>query len=187
MRFRLLAGIHIQQGPPSKQFPNGREEYFDARIEGQNVVDTSHLPTEAQDLCLHNGVGVAPKFERIHEIHPSGTYISPDPEPVESIDQQIATLQKKRSQMLMNSPKTVADAAKAGFNTAFTDSGKSPPSSAVSVQEYAAKIQKLNVKELQQLAEEEEVDLTGAKSKEEIVKLLVGNKAGSSLQPVGAR
>lgn len=148
MRFRLLEGQHVQNDA------HGNKVKFSAR--SNNIVES------ATDLCDRFNTKdphFPRKFERI-DGHEQGA----------GYEEAIAAAYRKGMEDARTAaatpatPSPVAAAAQQGFNTLYTDSGGKPPQS--------DSLDRMTVKELQELAAEEEIKLGNAKSKEEIIKAI---------------
>lgn len=155
-RFRLLMGRHIEakrdakgnimHGKPTGQNPKGAKLTV-----SYNRGDVFDSPNDL-DL-MFNQPGSA-KFERVVDAHQEVWDRNK-----ETLAQFTKRMEGKESQQPATGtePETtpVGEAAKAGFNTAFTDL-------------YGS----MTVAELKKHAEEEEIDLRGATKREEILKAI---------------
>lgn len=128
MRFRLLAGQHIQTDP------DGQERLYKP---GQVLEAKADLATRWPE-----------KFGRVAEGTPLDVGMLTRVPPSES----------------------VADAAQRGFDPATSNTGALPPSSPLPAGEDTFSHMTLN--ELKAFAAEEEIDLKGARTKEEILAVL---------------
>lgn len=152
MKFRLMMGSHQDSCPVTK-----KERNFKAN----DVIETN------QNLLLLNGNGMTPKFLLLESAPLAATSLGPITAEEAALRGFALNVGAATVAAVPPSP-TPAEAAKAGFDTIHTDSGKTPPPPKLT----AESLSMMSVRQLQDVAAEDEIDLKGATKKDDILRIL---------------
>src|SRR5438105_12102344 len=167
-RYRVMAGQHIESDPEGRKDTDGRP--LDVKYE-QGQVFASKTPD------LHRRW--PEKFSKIEEDLPENNPYLTMPAPGETDDEFKVRMERLRANPASNtSEDVVAAAARRGFDTLHTDSGRTPPPG--KPVPGSEPLDSMSVQELRALAADEEIDLKGATKKDDILRLIKASVAQQS-------